>query len=109
MGNDAAIPDDGTIEQQSLVLNHAIVAHGAAMHDDIGPDGDAVTDGSSVNRVRNMNRAVLAEIERVANRDQVAVTAQYGKRSQHCIAADRHATEDCTARIAAQHGPKLSR
>src|SRR5208337_2258223 len=77
-----AILHHGAIENDNIILDHAIVANGTSMHDRVAPHGDAIADNGWKEVLRDMDRAGLAEKAAVAYADEMA------------IATDRRAARD---------------
>ena len=68
-----AILHHGAIENDNVILDHAIVANGTSMHDRVAPHGDAIADNRRKEVLRDMDRAGLAEKAAVAYADEMAV------------------------------------
>ncbi len=71
--DERAILDNGAIENDNVVLDHAIATHRTGMHHRVAPDSHAIADNRGIEVLRDMNGARLADEEFVPNADEMAV------------------------------------
>ncbi|MFO1319296.1 MAG: hypothetical protein U1F52_06760 [Burkholderiales bacterium] len=88
-GDHAAVADPGTVENDDVVLDDALVAHRARMHRRVDPDGDVMADLRRQDLVRDVDRGARPQPEIVADRDVVAIGADRGQRTEVTASPER--------------------
>ena len=82
-----AIAHHRAIENDDIILDHAIVTHRAGMHDRVAPCRDAIADNRRKVILRDMDGACLSNEEIVPDADEMAVSPDRRAARYHGVRA----------------------